>query len=49
MFFLNRSYESEPLLAKMDSWLKTEIEIDAGPGNRDSCTKYVLVPTCAIY
>ena len=33
----------------MDSWLKTKIQIDAGPAYRDSSTKYTSVPTCAMY
>ena len=49
IFFLNKSYQSEPFLAKMDSWLKTKIQFDAGPGYRDSSAKYASAPTCAIY
>ena len=35
----------------MDIWLKTKIQIDAGPGYRDSSAKYqtASVPTWAIY
>ena len=42
LFFLNRSYRCEPMLAKMDFWLKTKSQIDAGPGYRDSSTKYQI-------
>ena len=49
ILFLNRSNQREPFLAKMDSWLKTKIQIDAGPGYRDSSTKHASVPTCSIY